>query len=175
MLTVSMDTKLPRDAEIEPDPGQLFSTCLAAALHFLSYRPRSIREMERRLEGRYPPHTIDRTIAYLIELHYLDDEAFNTQWITSRERRRPRGKTALRQELLRLGVQRELIEQALEQTDEATNASNAGRKYAERLISRGSSPQEFRTRLTAYLQRRGFGYGTARDVASQLWEGNNET
>ena len=170
-----MDIKLPRDAESEPDPGQLFSSCLAAALRFLSYRPRTVREVERRLEGRFPPLTIERTIAYLHDLRYLDDESFCTQWINSRERRRPRGKTALRQELLRLGVQRELIDQALEQTDEAANASNAGRRYAERLISRGSSPQEFRASLTAYLQRRGFGYGTARDVAAELWEANNET
>ena len=170
-----MDTNLPRDAEIEPDPGQLFSACLATALRYLSYRPRTVREVERRLEGRFPPLAVERTIAYLNDLHYLDDEAFCAQWITSRERRRPRGRTALRQELTRLGVQRELIEQALEQTDEAANASNAGRKYAERLISRESSPQEFRARLTAYLQRRGFGYGTARDAAAELWEANTET
>ena len=170
-----MDTRLPRDAESEPDPGQLFSACLATSLRFLSYRPRTVREVERRLEGRFPALTIERTIAYLNDLHYLDDEAFCAQWITSRERRRPRGKTALRQELNRLGVQRELIEEALEQTDEAVNAKNAGRKFAERLISRGSSPQEFRSRLAAYLQRRGFGYGTARDAAAELWEDNAET
>lgn len=161
---------MPRDAQHEPAPGQLFSSCMATALRFISYRPRTVREVERRLEGKFPPNTIDRTIACLADLHYLDDAEFCAHWINSRERRRPKGKTALRQELLRLGVDRDLIDQALDQTDEAANASNAGRKYAARLISRGASAQDFRNKLGAYLQRRGFGYGTARDIATALWD-----
>ncbi|MCY4367267.1 MAG: regulatory protein RecX [Chloroflexi bacterium] len=165
-----MDTELPRDAHSEPDPGQTYSQCLAAALRFISYRPRTVREVARRLEGKFPPLSIDKTIAHLHDLHYLDDAAFCTQWITSRERRRPKGKTALRQELLRLGVDRGIIEQALDQTDEAANAGNAARKYAARLITQGNGAQDFRNKLGAYLQRRGFGYGTARDIATALWD-----
>ena len=170
-----MSTNPPRDAQTEPDPGQLFSACLAAALRFLSYRPRTVREVEKRLETRFPSPDIDRTIAYLKDLHYLDDAAFCNQWIHSRERHRPKGKVALRQELIRLGVQRDLVEQALEQTDEAANANNAGRKYAARLISRGCTEQDFRNKLGAYLQRRGFSYGTAREIASGLWEEEMES
>ena len=152
------------------DSSKAFAACLGVALRYLGYRPRTVQEVRRRLEGKFPAPTVERTIAYLSDLNYLDDAAFCAQWISSRERRRPKGSYSLRQELLRLGVDRGLIEEALEGLDEATNAYNAGQKPAARLVAKGHSQQEFRNKLVGHLQRRGFRYGTAVQAANILWE-----
>ena len=148
--------------------GQSFTDCLTAALHYLSYRPRTVKEVERRLEGRFASPVVEKTVAYLKDLNYLDDASFCAQWIGSRERRRPRGSRALRQELRRLGVEQQLVDEALEGMDETASACNAGRKQATKLVARGSTPQEVRQKLTSFLQRRGFGYGTTKEAINLL-------
>ena len=50
-------------------------------------------------------------------LGYLDDVAFAAAWVESRDRARPRGSLALRQELLRKGVPREAIDEVLAERD----------------------------------------------------------
>ena len=149
--------------------GQSFTDCLTAALRYLSYRPRTVREVERRLEGRFASPVVEKTITYLKGLKYLDDASFCAQWIGSRERRRPRGSRALRQELRRLGVEQQLVDEALEGMDETASARNAGRKQASKLVAKGSTPQEFRQKLTPFLQRRGFSYGATKEAINSLW------
>lgn len=149
--------------------GQSFTDCLTAALRYLSYRPRAVREVERRLGGRFSAPVVDKTIDYLKDLKYLDDASFCTQWIGSRERRRPLGRRSLRHELRRLGVDQDLVEEALQGIDETNSACNAGRKQAIRLAAQGKSAHDFRRKLTPFLQRRGFGYGTTREAIALLW------
>jgi len=149
--------------------GQSFADCLAAALRFLSYRPRTTREVEKRLEDRFTAPVVEKTITYLKGLKYLNDASFCAQWIDSRERRRPRGSRALRQELRRLGVEQQSVDEALEGINETANACNAGRKHASKLVSQGYTPQEFRHKLGPFLQRRGFSYGTTREAIELLW------
>ena len=149
--------------------GQSFTDCLTAALRYLSYRPRTVREVERRLEGRFTAPVVEKTVNYLKDLKYLDDASFCAQWIGSRERRRPRGSRALRQELRRLGVEQQLVDEALEGIDETASACNAGRKQATKLVAKGITSREFHEKLTPFLQRRGFGYGTTREAANLLW------
>ena len=158
-----------REAVEDAAEGQSYTDCLTAALRFLSYRPRTAKEVERRLEGRFAAPVVEKTISYLIDLKYLDDASFCAQWIGSRERRRPKGSRALRQELRRLGVEQHLVEEALEGMDETASARNAGRRQANKLAAQGTTAQEFRQKLTPFLQRRGFTYGTIREAIDLLW------
>ncbi len=121
------------------------------------------------MERRFTSETVDKTIDYLLDHKLLDDEAFSGQWISSRERRRPKGSRALKQELRQLGVDQTTIEDALEGIDEATNAGNAGRKLAVRLVNQDCSFEEFRKKVAAHLQRRGFAYGLISETVNRLW------
>ncbi len=150
-------------------PEQTFAQCISVGLRFLSYRPRTVREIELRLEKDFSHTLVEQTVDYLTELRYLDDASFCGQWVDSRERSRPRGIRLLKLELSRLGVEPSVIEAALQGTDERGNSLNAGRRYASRLYGKGSDFQEFRTKLGAYLQRRGFGYGTVAETVRELW------
>ncbi len=80
---------------------------LEAAARFLEARSRSVTEVRRRLTtAGYRPELVDGAIARLLDLGVLDDEAFARAWVESRDRARPRGERAIRDELRLKGVDR---------------------------------------------------------------------
>ena len=141
-----------------------------AALRFLAYRSRSEAEVRRRLARRYSPQIVEVVITFLREQNYLDDRAFARQWRADRERHRPRGRILLRQELARLGVATEVIDEVLHGMDEEDNAYRAGQKMARRLWEKKCSPEDFRRLLRAHLERRGFAYSSLGGTVSRLWQ-----
>ncbi len=87
---------------------------LEAAARFLEVRPRSVAEVRRRLTyAGYRPGLVEAAIERLLDLGMLDDEAFARAWVESRDRARPRGARALRDELRRKGVAAADVEAAL--------------------------------------------------------------
>lgn len=160
---------MPRELSENKSSGHDFSACLAAALRFMSYRPRTVQEVRQRMSRRFTSETVDQTIDYLVEAGYLDDSAFSSQWISSRERRRPKGARALQYELTRLGVDRATIEDALADYDEATNAYRAALRPAERLAAQQCSYHDFRRKVGEYLMRRGFAYSAISATVARLW------
>jgi regulatory protein len=113
-----------------------------AAAAFLALRPRSVAETRRHLrELGYAEPLCDATLDRLVELGYLDDGAFARAWLESRDRTRPRGRLALVQELLRKGVPRVVIDEALAERESAASD-----------VPRGGVPGEGRVELEAALR-----------------------
>ena len=140
------------------------------ALAFLTVRPRSIREVRDRLkEKEVPPATIDAVIARLEGWGYVGDEGFARYWIENRSANQPRGKRLLRQELWRKGVERETVDQVLEEVaiDESGAALGLARKRLNQL--RGLDEQTQRRRLAAFLQRRGYDWPTVKGALDALF------
>lgn len=140
----------------------------ARALHFLSYRPRSEAEIRARLErDEWPEAVLTRTIERLRHEKLLNDAEFATMWVEGRSLSRPRGGRMLRHELSRKGVPREVIADALPDADhEIENAVTAARTK-ERSWS-ALDEKARREKMLAFLQRRGFNYGTARVALQRL-------
>ncbi len=155
----------------EPGAGEVrdhaYLRAKEAALRFLAYRPRSESEVRQRLSRRHGSQAIDQVITTLRQQGYLHDASFARQWRNQRERQRPRGQRALRQELLRLGVSAEVVKEALEDFDDADNAYRAGQTLASRLTESGYT--QFRQRLWSHLQRRGFDSAVIGDTVRRLW------
>ena len=64
------------DLEVIPEAGdtsQEFQDALRVALRFISYRPRSTREVERKLALRFGAEVIEKVTHWLFENKYLDD------------------------------------------------------------------------------------------------------
>ena len=123
--------------------------------------------MRRKLAERYPSEVVEQVIARLIEQRYLDDLAFAIEWRRQRERRRPRGRSALQRELQGLGVEREVIQGALEGIEEAENAYRAADAISRRLA--GNDYALFRQKVWAFLQRRGFDNSAIRSTVDRYW------
>jgi regulatory protein len=142
--------------------------CYQAALRFLSYRPRSRKEVADRLRRRgFEQATVEDVVGRLMEKGLLDDGAFARFWRESRETFRPRSRWLMEQELRRKGVDARTAEEALEGLDEEENAFRAGEKKARSLAS--LDYQDFRRKLGDHLRRRGFSWGVARRVVERLW------
>jgi regulatory protein len=140
------------------------------ALAFLTSRPRSIREVRDRLkEKEIPPATIDAVMTRLEGWGYIGDEGFARYWIENRSANQPRGKRLLRQELWRKGVERETVDQVLEEAElnEAGAALGLARKRLGQL--RALDEQTQRRRLAAFLQRRGYDWPTVKGALDALF------
>ena len=152
-----------------PDHGEenSFANAKQSALRSLARRPRTEAQIKRLLEGRYSHQVVQHVIGQLREQRYLNDAAFAQEWRRHREQHRPRGPRLIRQELLRLGVEPEVIRSALEGYDAEGQAYRAGRSLVLRLA--GSDYRSFRQRLWAYLRSRGFDHAAIQAAVKQLW------
>jgi regulatory protein len=139
-------------------------------LRFLSYRPRSEVEIQRKLsELGFEATVVDEAIQRMKENGFLGDEKFAQDWVENRTAFRPRSKRMLAVELRQKGVAEEAIQRALDETeDEESLAYQAAIKYARRLAS--ADLETFRKRLGAYLGRRGFSYGTIAPILQRVWD-----
>lgn len=131
------------------------------ALELLSFRARSESELEGRL--RRAGHGSDVTAAALRrcrELGYLDDEAFALALVRDRLRLKPKGRRALRSELYKKGIDRDLADTAIDEgfAEAGVDEAKLARRLAvRRLKALGRLEREVaRRRLAGYLARRGF-------------------
>jgi regulatory protein len=156
------------DAEIATLQAQgEVSKAVERAVRFLSYRPRSVAEVRRNLtEKQVPAAVIDAAVERLHGLGYLDDRAFAAYWVENRNAFKPLSQRALRYELRQKGVTRADIDAALAHLDEGEIALQAARTQIHR--QRGTTQQQFRSKVGAFLQRRGFGYGVIENVMETL-------
>ena len=156
-----------------------------AGVRYLETRPRSVAEVRRRLSSAgYRADLVEGAIARLLDLGILDDAAFATAWVASRDRAHPRGARALRSELIQKGLSSETIATVLEARDalrdqvtvpsgEAGQVS-ADEEAARRLVARHASalariedPRKRRQRVYALLARHGFDPEISSQVAGE--------
>jgi SOS response regulatory protein OraA/RecX len=182
---VARKARLERHAaETNPD------TVLNAAARFLEARSRSVHEVRRYLAAAaFPPALVEQAVERLLELGMLDDRAFATGWVESRDRARPRGQVALRRELALKGIDRETVAAVLADRNDAAadapedyaddrrsrGAASADEAAAERLLrkSRGAlqrvaDPRVRRQRAYSLLARNGFDPEVCREVSARF-------
>jgi len=138
------------------------------ALNFISYRPRSEKEVRQNLQKHdTPEETITEVIARLHKTGLVNDLQFAQAWVENRSTFRPRGRRALAVELRQKGITNEAIDEALCDLDEDNLAYQAALKQSRRYA--GLEWQTFRQKLSAFLARRGFSYEVAKSVIEQVW------
>jgi regulatory protein len=138
------------------------------ALNFLSYRPRSIAEVRRYLaKKQFDASTIDEVSARLRRADLLDDEAFARYWLENRDSFKPRSSRALRYELRQKGVAASIIDDLLSDYDEVDAAYRAALPRVQKL-ARKHDVDTCRSKLVAFLNRRGFSFHIARDTVDRL-------
>ncbi len=131
--------------------------------------PDALREVRDRLAKKgVDPEVVEAVLARLAGWGYVGDEGFARYWIENRGANQPRGRRLLQQELWRKGVERETIDQALEESelDEDAGALALARKRLPQLRALDEPTQ--RRRLAAYLQRRGYDYPTTKRALDTL-------
>jgi len=142
------------------------------ALNYLSFRPRSREEVRRYLRRKEtPPEIIEAALARLDRLDFVNDRAFAEFWIETRGQFNPRGAHALKNELRMKGVEREVVDELVDDEQDEERALRAGRKKAMSLVNVPNMDYaRFRNRLGPFLQRRGFGYDVTTRTVRALWK-----
>lgn len=124
-----------------------------AALHFVSFRPRSEKELRDFLYKKHTSDDIEKVIERMRELGYVDDKKFAAWWAQQRSTFRPRGKRVILLELKSKGVTEDI------EVDEIAMAKKALRKK-QRLDDKNE--------IYKFLMQRGFSSNTIRRVIDDL-------
>ena len=174
--------RLRLDVGLQLGPGELEAVQAAAGraeamlvgLRYLSVRPRSRREVERRLRrDRIDEAAIEHALERLEELGYLDDAQFAASFVRDRIRLRPCGTRRMQSDLLARGVSREDADRGINQAmvEEDTTEEALLRRVATARARRltGAEPAKARRRLFDYLARRGFAAGSIRAWIDANW------
>ncbi len=145
--------------------------CHERALGLLAVRPRSRRELERRLRAAgFEAEEVRDELSRLEAVGLVDDEAFARQVVEHELANRRAGSRAVVARLAAKGVDRETIERTL-----AEAATSAGEEEARALELAGARARRLASlpaetafgRLVPFLVRRGYDGATARAAAAR--------
>jgi regulatory protein len=138
------------------------------ALRYLSYRPRSEAEVRQKMiSSGYAETVIEKVITRLRDSKFIQDPQFAQMWVENRSTFRPRSQRVLKMELRQKGIHDDTIEAALADVDDDDLAYQAAARRAQKFA--GLEWQDFREKLSGFLARRGFSYGTIAPVVRQVW------
>ena len=150
------------------------------AVAYLTIRPRSEFELKNYLilkskklhidmDEAMP--FIDTVIDALKEQKYLDDEKFIIWYKDQRDRIRSRSDMLIKYELIKRGVDKNLIDDVFEKLDEKVTddekAALSAQKYYKKLSSYPKEEQV--NKLLGYLGRRGFNYTVSRRAIDDIY------
>ncbi len=141
-----------------------------AALHLISYRPRTRTELKKRLiQKGYETNRVEAVIEKMSEHGMVNDQVYAQNFAQDRATFKPRSQRMISAELHQKGIVGEEIEQALQQiaSDEEL-AKLALRKVIHRWES--VDKKTFWNKCTAYLARKGFSYSTISEVIPLFWQ-----
>ena len=146
-----------------------FEKYLNQSLRFLSFRPRSEKEVIEKLrEKKAPQEVIDRIVIQLKDHKFLNDADFAGWFIDQRLRFKPKSLGIIKLELKQKGIAPDTIEQVISNLSEETendspkNDLESAKKLVEKRLIRykGLNRQEIYQKLGGYLARRGFNWDT---------------
>lgn len=175
----------------------LYQHYLESAVHFLSYRQRSekevrdnlVRKLKKRriLPEKLPEHeqAIEKVMAFLKEQKFLNDAEFAHAWIRSRNRSKPRSEMVLKMELRQKGVSQKDIAKAFEdlkepdeqkeifgeeelRLDDFTLAKQALEK--KKRLYQGLGKMELYKKAGGFLARRGFSWEKAKRAIDEVFQ-----
>lgn len=138
------------------------------ALRYLSYRMRTTEEMrdylkKKALEQEY----IEDIIQRLTEQNLLDDQQYANMYVTSKICATTKGPRYIHAELVKKGIPKHMIDQALQQYTYTLQLQHATNIVDKRLKRKNRhSFQKKLTQAKAYLQRNGFSAEVIADALS---------
>ena len=155
------------------------SKLMDRVLHFLSYRPRSekeitdylIKKIAAKENIKYHQAKDSPLIAQVIEklkrYKYINDLEFAKWFISSRIKSKPKGVRLLKLELFRKGISKDIVEKVLSKN---LNQNELAKKAIEKKIKKWQKlpDLELKKKLYSHLSSRGFDFETIKQAIKEL-------
>lgn len=171
--TVWADAGLKIGQELEEDAWQEICirqegrAAMDNALSLLSIRMYSRHEMEQKLrEKGFEEDAIHNTIQKLLHYGYINDRELAGMLVREGQGAKGQGPRMLRNRMMKKGIDREIIDEALSQytvQDEAALVEEQLDAVARRYV-REEDPRKRRQKMSAALQRKGFSWDAIRQA-----------
>ncbi len=118
-----MESFIRFEAMTMPDPQKKIMKAYNSSIKFLASRTRSVKEVRDNLyKKKFKNDIIDKTISILEEENLLNDTVFASEFVSTREKVKPKSKFALKYELKKKGVSDSIIDKAISKIDENKSA-----------------------------------------------------
>ncbi|OGH21663.1 MAG: hypothetical protein A2629_02035 [Candidatus Levybacteria bacterium RIFCSPHIGHO2_01_FULL_41_15] len=146
-------------------------------LKFLSYRPRSEKEIRDYLKIKNQKSKIkndDKIIESIIrklkEKNFLNDEEFVRWWIEQRTKFRPRALRLIKIELRQKGISTELIDQVIDDLRLMIDDLSSAKKLIEKKLNKykGLPREEKFQKISRFLASKGFNYDIIKEIFKEL-------
>jgi regulatory protein len=151
---------------------------LQKAYRLLAVRARSERELRTKLkEKKFDRPVIDRVVARLYELTYLDDEAFARQWARHLAVDKLSGNRRIEMSLQEKGVDRTTCERVLAEIRQEAPEKEAIRQVVRKKLKGGKLQKQDgreKRRLVQHLLGRGFTPDLIFEVIREAEGGNRD-
>ena len=160
-----------------------FEKVYNSALRFLSYRPRSEKEIRDKFRRKKAESSIiEKVVVKLKEQKFINDEEFAKWWIEQRTSFRPRSLRLIKLELRQKGITDEVVESGIRNQELGIESDlERAKKLVEIRIKRFRNPstplragkfgmtrEEMYQKLGSYLARRGFDWETIKQSIDEL-------
>lgn len=136
------------------------------AMHLLESMDRTRAELEKKLQSsEYPREAVAEALAYVESFGYLDDKRYARHYVECKKE--GRGKARLKMELAQKGVDRNIIEEVLDEAELGDCRDTIRELVRKRRRGDGPMDDRERQRIYGYLMRKGF---SSSDILSVLKE-----
>ncbi len=136
-----------------------------SSMNFLASRSRSREEVRNNLyKKKFSDDIISEIIAILENQGLIDDKKFAFEFVSTREKVRPKSKFALKYELKKKGISDEIIEKAICGVDEYQSALTAINPKLTTWLK--LDKKKLKTKIMNFLKNRGFNW----EISFATWE-----
>ncbi|PIT88894.1 MAG: hypothetical protein COU27_03370 [Candidatus Levybacteria bacterium CG10_big_fil_rev_8_21_14_0_10_36_7] len=139
-------------------PSDSFEKAFNKSLRFLSFRPRSEKEIsDYLLKKNFSQTIIPDVLSKLRDLKFVDDLDFAKRWVEVRQKEKNKSRFVIKMELSQKGIDEEIVEKVIEKSqDDFQIAKEVYERKKDRLNH--LSKEEFEKKIIPFLQRKGFSW-----------------
>ena len=172
---------LKKGQEIDPNnlksilDNEMYMKAKNKALSILSKASQSEKQIRQKLAKDYEEDTIDRVIKFLQKYKFVDDEDLASRIVNTNVNLNKYGKNKIKQNLYNKGIEKSIIETAIDDIDtdkEFENALYLGKKRYERLKNEDS--RKAYQKIGNHLAYKGFNYDIIKNVLNKLFNDVDE-
>lgn len=172
---------LKKGQEIDPNylksilDDEMYMKAKNKALSILSKASQSEKQIKQKLAKDYEEDTIDRVIEFLQKYKFVDDEDLASRIVNTNVNLNKYGKNKIKQNLYNKGIDKSIIENAIDEIDtdkEFENAFYLGKKRYERL--KNEDQRKAYQKIGNHLAYKGFNYDIIKKVLNKLFNDMDE-